>query len=115
MIDISDGLISDLRHIMEQSRVGAEIYINNLPINRPTENTAKFFHESVSKYALSGGEDYELLFTIPEKNLKKCQNIFKKYNLAPLHIIGRVTDKKSKLIMKKPGGIFLHYQPVREQ
>lgn len=65
MIDISDGLSSDLLHICKQSGVGCSIYEERLPIDYQTAVMAEEFHLNLSTCALNGGEDYELLFTIP--------------------------------------------------
>lgn len=69
LIDISDGLSSEVHHICEASEVGAQLYEPALPIDPETRNTATDFGEDVSVYALFGGEDYELVFTIPEEEL----------------------------------------------
>lgn len=65
-IDISDGLISDLGHICEASNVGAVINLQNIPISSFMRETLG--HEEAINLALSGGDDYELLFTVPEDN-----------------------------------------------
>lgn len=71
MIDISDGLSSDLRHICESSQVGAKIFADKIPLNKNLQNITKDFSEQLD-FALNGGEDFELLFTInPKKNLQK--------------------------------------------
>ena len=62
MIDISDGLSSDLRHITKASGAGAVIYEEKLPVSR--ELTAYAGRERAVQLSLSGGEDYELLFTV---------------------------------------------------
>ncbi len=67
MIDISDGLASELFHICEQSQVGCRIYEENIPIHPETHQMALRFRISPTTCALSGGEDYELLFTIDPK------------------------------------------------
>ncbi|MCL5257540.1 MAG: thiamine-phosphate kinase [Chloroflexi bacterium] len=64
MIDISDGLASDLNHICEQSQVGAVIFESALPIADATRALAGAVQKPVSEYALFGGEEYELLFTV---------------------------------------------------
>jgi len=69
LIDISDGLASEVHHVCEASEVGAQLYEPALPIDPETRNTATDFGEDVSIYALFGGEDYELVFTIPEDEL----------------------------------------------
>ncbi len=69
-IDISDGLIADLSHICEASKVGARIFAANLPIH-PAVKTC--FPEEALSLALSGGEDYELLFTAPEEIIESIK------------------------------------------
>jgi thiamine-monophosphate kinase len=69
LIDISDGLASEVHHVCEASEVGAQLYEPALPIDPETRNTATDFGEDVSLYALIGGEDYELVFTMPEDRL----------------------------------------------
>jgi thiamine-monophosphate kinase len=63
MIDISDGLLIDLSRLCDESRVGARIYTNNIPISSELKRVASGFGISPVKLALSGGEDYEILFT----------------------------------------------------
>jgi thiamine-monophosphate kinase len=69
LIDISDGLASEVHHICEASDVGAQLYEPALPIDPETRNTATDFGDDVGVYALFGGEDYELVFTLPEEEL----------------------------------------------
>lgn len=65
MIDISDGLSSDLLHICKQSNVGCQIFEERLPVDYQTAMMAETFNMNVTMVALNGGEDYELLFTVP--------------------------------------------------
>ncbi|MEH0760731.1 thiamine-phosphate kinase [Vibrio sp. 16] len=67
-IDISDGLISDLKHILKRSNVGASIDVSRLPVSN---ELVQFLGsaEQAQQYALSSGEEYELCFTVPEQNL----------------------------------------------
>lgn len=65
-IDISDGLISDLGHVLQASRCGARVNLEALPLSAVLRD--HFEHEQVLRWALSGGEDYELCFTVPEVN-----------------------------------------------
>ncbi len=69
MIDLSDGLLIDLSHICDESRVGAVIYKERLPISKELSETAKKIGIDSMELALKGGEDYALLFTAP-KNIK---------------------------------------------
>lgn len=65
MMDISDGLSSELLHISKQSNVGCRIYEDRIPIDYQTAAMAELFNMNLSTAALNGGEDYELLFTVP--------------------------------------------------
>lgn len=70
LIDISDGLASEVHHICEESGVGALVYEDEIPIERPTIDAAEQLEESALDFALYGGEDYELLFAASEEQLK---------------------------------------------
>ncbi|MEQ9300004.1 MAG: thiamine-phosphate kinase [Cyclobacteriaceae bacterium] len=74
MIDVSDGLASDLFHVCKQSKVGVRIYEDKLPIATPTYDTAVELNLDPITCVLNGGEDYELLFTIPEADADKVKN-----------------------------------------
>jgi thiamine-monophosphate kinase len=63
-IDLSDGLISDIGHVLTASKVGATIDVNKIPLSKSIK--ANLSREDALSYALTGGEDYELLFTVPE-------------------------------------------------
>lgn len=67
MIDVSDGLASDLFHILEESKVGAELWEDKIPISEEVKKLARETGSSFLNWALYGGEDYELLFTCPEE------------------------------------------------
>ena len=68
MIDVSDGLASEILHICEQSNVGVELYEEKIPIDSQTYDTARQFNLDPTMCTLSGGEDYELLFTIKQED-----------------------------------------------
>ena len=87
MIDISDGLSSDLLHLCTDSEVGCNLYEEKIPIDHTTFNTALEFKLDPTMCALSGGEDYELLFTISQKEYDKIKE---NPNVA---VIGHITDK----------------------
>ena len=78
MIDISDGLSSDLMHICQSSQVGAKLYRDKIPINKNISMLKKDFDEQL-EFALNGGEDFELLFTVDPKNIfdKKFDSFFR--------------------------------------
>lgn len=86
MIDISNGLASELLHLSQASNVGITIYEQKLPIHPQTYQTAEELHVLPSLCALHGGEDYELLFTIAQTDLPKLPEN------ADIHLIGHVTD-----------------------
>jgi thiamine-monophosphate kinase len=98
MIDISDGLSSEVLHICTQSGVGATIYEDKLPIDQQTYDVAREFNLDPSVCALSGGEDYELLFTIKMADYEKVRA-----NLD-ISLIGHVTDKSEGINLITKGG-----------
>lgn len=88
MMDVSDGLSSELIHICKQSGVGCRIFEKELPIDYQTAVMAEEMEMNVTTCALNGGEDYELLFTVPIGDLEKVKN------LEDIHLIGHITDQK---------------------
>ena len=93
-IDTSDGLSSDLAHIAEESRVGARLYAEKIPISPNLKDFCTRFDFDPIDYALSGGEDYTLLCTIAPQNADKIANDFEKEFKRPLFAIGETTAKK---------------------
>ncbi len=75
MMDISDGLSSELMHICEQSHCGCRVYEKNIPIDYQTAVMAEEFNMNLTTCALNGGEDYELLFTVPIGDHAKIEEI----------------------------------------
>ena len=98
MIDISDGLASELHHIAKQSNVGLFIEEANLPIHQETQLKAISFNIDPMTCALHGGEDYELLFTVDSKDVEKV-----KY-MPDVYIIGDIVEKKEGLKLHTSGG-----------
>ena len=88
MMDVSDGLSSELRHICKQSGVGCRIFEKNLPIDYQTAVMAEEMNMNVTTCALNGGEDYELVFTVPIGDHEKIEQI------EDVHLIGHITDQK---------------------
>ena len=70
-IDISDGIASDLARICEKSELGAELWANHIPVSRALKKVSKTLGISPLDIALTGGEDFELLWTVPKKNEAK--------------------------------------------
>ena len=87
MMDISDGLSSELMHICKQSQVGCRIFEKQLPIDYQTAVMAEELNMNVTTCALNGGEDYELLFTVPIGDHEKIQQI------EDVKLIGHITNK----------------------
>ncbi|GKG71109.1 thiamine-phosphate kinase [Parabacteroides sp. AM58-2XD] len=85
MMDISDGLSSELLHISKQSNVGCRIYEDRIPIDYQTAAMAEQFNMNLSTAALNGGEDYELLFTVPLTAHDKVSEI------KGVKVIGHIT------------------------
>ena len=75
MIDISDGLASEILHLCKASGVGCQLYENKIPLDPTTSKLAKDFQIVPSVAALNGGEDYELLFTVDQKDYEKIQRL----------------------------------------
>ena len=88
MMDVSDGLSSELRHICKQSGVGCRIFEKNLPIDYQTAVMAEEMNMNVITCALNGGEDYELVFTVPIGDREKVEAI------DDVKLIGYITDQK---------------------
>ena len=98
MIDVSDGLASELLHICKQSGCGCEVYEERLPIDYQTTRVCSEMSNNMLPVsnALNGGEDYELLFTVPQSDYEKVKT------LEGVTIIGHITDKASGARMVTP-------------
>lgn len=88
MIDISDGLASEILHICKSSKVGCHIYDEKIPIDAATSLAAIEFNLDPATCALNGGEDYELLFTIKQSDYDKIKGN------PHMTVIGHITDEK---------------------
>lgn len=98
MIDVSDGLASELFHICKASEVGVTIYEDKLPIDKQTFDTAVELNMDPITCVLNGGEDYELLFTIDQQDFAKLEKH------PDIHFIGHVTKaEEGKLLVTKSG------------
>lgn len=117
MIDVSDGIASDLFHICKQSGVGAYIEESGVPIHPDAQMQALQFHLDPITCALSGGEDYELLFTINPKDLDKV-----KY-LPDIYIMGEIVNASDGIKLHTKGGNihpleaqgWKHFDPERRE
>lgn len=95
MIDVSDGLSSELMHICKQGEVGCHIYEANVPIHNETYNQALEFNMDPITTALSGGEDYELLFTVSPADESKLNG--QEIDIA---VIGKIVEKEKGLVLQ---------------
>ncbi|WP_445757128.1 thiamine-phosphate kinase [Polaribacter sp.] len=98
MIDVSDGISSELFHICTQSNVGCKIYEDKLPLDPQVISTCEEFELDSTTIALSGGEDYELLFTVPISDYDKVKGN------PNFSIIGHITEKNQGLELITRGG-----------
>lgn len=94
MIDISDGLHISVKLLCQQSKVGAKIYLDKIPLNSQlaTRNS-----QQALQWALAGGEDYELLFTVPKNRIRKALSLF------PSGWIGEITGDKAVKVLDQAG------------
>ncbi len=98
MIDVSDGLSSELLHICKNSDVGCVVYEEKIPVHDDARNIAMQFGVSVTTCALSGGEDYELLFTVKQEDYEAISRN------ANISVIGYVTEKAEGAHLMTKGG-----------
>jgi thiamine-monophosphate kinase len=98
MIDVSDGISSDILHICSQSKVGCEIYEDEIPIVEETAERALTFNLDPTTCAMNGGEDYELLFTIDEADETKLTDV------PGISIIGKIVEKEDGCLLVTKGG-----------
>jgi thiamine-monophosphate kinase len=106
MIDISDGLSSEIIHLCKNSKMGCRIYSERIPIDITTCNMAKEFNIAPETAALNGGEDYELLFTVPLSEHEKIKSI------KEISIIGNITEDSDGLNVVSADG---KYFPITAQ
>ena len=106
MIDISDGLASEVLHICKESKVGCMVYEDRIPMNQKTIQTAKDFNIVPSIAALNGGEDYELLFTIAQSDYEKVKD------MDDVRIIGYITPDEGQANLITPDN---HQIPIEAQ
>lgn len=106
MIDVSDGLASELLHLSNESKVGVRIYEDKIPIDQNTFDTAVEFNLDPITCALNGGEDYELLFTIRKTDQEKIKNH------PDVHMIGYMHSRVDQNVMVSKSGNLV---PLRAQ
>jgi thiamine-monophosphate kinase len=104
MIDISDGLSSEILHICQESKTGCKLFADHIPVNSETGNLASEFNITPLVAALNGGEDYELVFTVaPGEYIKLKDN-------KDIKTIGHITDRKDGCNLITSDGSFIPLQ-----
>jgi thiamine-monophosphate kinase len=98
MIDVSEGLASDLLHICKLSGTGCRVFYNKIPIDNETYKAAEEFKLDPVIPALNGGEDYELLFTVPLENTDKIKSI------TSVRLIGHMTSSDQGYLLVSEDG-----------
>jgi thiamine-monophosphate kinase len=98
MMDISDGLATDLAHICSESGLAAEVAGDDVPVSEKVQEMAELYDLEPLELALSGGEDYRLLFTVSEAEGSALSDLVKKQIGRELYQVGR---------LKKGGGVVL--------
>ena len=112
MIDLSDGLSSDLAHICRASKVGAKIFDDKIPVGFQFSDFS-FQIEEAKSFALNGGEDYELLFTVNPKKKFQVENALKNHTFSDIGIINANVEiieliSNEKTVILQPKG-FRHF------
>jgi thiamine-monophosphate kinase len=115
-IDVSDGLLQDLGHICDSSRVGAELQLESIPLSRPIRDLAAANQVDPYAWALRGGEDYSLLFTVKPENEKKLRTVIEREEIEAVPIGKIVRGNRirvysdGKEIKTGPDGGFDHFR-----
>ena len=104
-IDISDGLLADLQHVIDASECGALIHVDQLPISDALRNVAT--EAQAIDYGLTAGDDYELLFTIAEEFKSQVETAFSSFNI-PATCIGQITGAQGKIDIRQDDKPYTH-------
>jgi thiamine-monophosphate kinase len=106
MIDLSDGLANDLGHICERSEVGAVVRAGQIPISEAVCSIAKTLERDPLSWALFGGEDYELLFTVPAKKVEELAAALRRETDTPATVVGEILSKAEDMrLMTREGDL----------
>ena len=105
MIDVSDGLASEVNHLCRRSGCGAIVRASDIPLHEQTHRVATEFGESPTLYQLQGGEDYELLFAAPESELKKLKD-------SSYAVIGEFVAREEGVVLQHADGTEEELKPI---
>ncbi|MCD8184961.1 MAG: thiamine-phosphate kinase [Rikenellaceae bacterium] len=103
MMDVSDGIASDLRHLLEASGVGADIELSRLPISESLQRCCRAFDWNAERLAVAGGEDYVLLTTVDADSFAALDERYRALFGADLHILGKITEGEPEIRWKSMG------------
>jgi len=103
MIDVSDGLVQDLSHLCATGKLGANLQEAKLPFSQALNSICQQKRYNPTDWILRGGEDYELLFTIGQENVRKLNRLFLKADV-PISHIGEITKFSAEVILNKKNG-----------
>lgn len=104
MLDISDGLSGDLGHLCERSQIGARIELASLPLSHAMQSIATAVQANPIDWALHGGEDYELLFTVSPNMAQRVIEAVETATAIPVTIIGTIREASEGMSVVQPGG-----------
>ena len=106
MMDISDGLAGDIRHLCEASGVGALLWESELPVSNSLLEAASVTAKKPMEWALHGGEDYELLITTSAESVRALQEVARQAGGVPLTPVGEILPASQGISLKRADGIF---------
>ncbi|CAH0526687.1 thiamine-phosphate kinase [Vibrio hippocampi] len=111
-IDISDGLVADLGHILKRSNVGADLYVDQLPVSQELKQFLAS-EEACYRYALTSGEEYELCFTAPKQHAQQIRSLLAD---TPFTCIGEITERgEIHLYQQQPTQQSIQQQSTQQQ
>ena len=103
MIDLSDGIESDIRRIMESSACGAEIELSGVPVSGQLLRICETYRWDARETGISGGEDYCLMFTVPEQHCSGLEKAYSEKFGTPVYRIGKITGDRENLEFTREG------------